>query len=75
MKTLLCCLLLAAPVAAQRDYLTADETDQIKEAQEPNARLESLRMRAFFAAACLLLAGVARSPSPSPAPLPSPLAR
>ena len=33
MKTLLCCLLLAAPVAAQRDFLTADEIDQIKEAQ------------------------------------------
>ena len=40
MKTLLCCLLLAAPLAAQRDFLTADETDQIKEAQEPNARLK-----------------------------------
>jgi hypothetical protein len=39
MKTLLCCLLLAAPVAAQRDFLTADEIDQIKEAQEPNLRL------------------------------------
>src|SRR5271169_6824894 len=40
MKTLLCCLLLAAPLAAQRDFLTADETDQIKEAQEPNLRLK-----------------------------------
>jgi hypothetical protein len=40
MKTLLCCLLLAAPVAAQRDFLTADEIDQIKEAQEPNLRLK-----------------------------------
>ncbi|HEV3199379.1 MAG TPA: hypothetical protein VGZ73_15855 [Bryobacteraceae bacterium] len=39
MKTLLCCLLLAAPLAAQRDFLTADEIDQIKEAQEPNARV------------------------------------
>jgi hypothetical protein len=39
-RGLLCGLLLAAPVAAQRDYLTADETDQIKEAQEPNARLK-----------------------------------
>ncbi|MGD0772599.1 MAG: hypothetical protein ABSC05_07225 [Candidatus Solibacter sp.] len=40
MKTLLCCLLLAAPAAAQRDFLTADEIDQIKEAQEPNLRLK-----------------------------------
>jgi len=40
MKTLLCCVLLAAPLAAQRDFLTADEIDQIKEAQEPNLRLK-----------------------------------
>ncbi len=40
MKTLFCCLLLAAPLAAQRDFLTADEIDQIKEAQEPNLRLK-----------------------------------
>ena len=40
MKTLLCCLLLAAPVAAQHDFLSADEIDQIKEAQEPNLRLK-----------------------------------
>jgi hypothetical protein len=40
MKSLLCCLLLAVPLAAQKhDYLTADEIDQIKEAQEPNARV------------------------------------
>jgi hypothetical protein len=43
-KTLLWCLLLAAPGYSQgpghRDFLTADETDQIKDAQEPNARLK-----------------------------------
>ena len=44
MKTLLWCLLLAAPGYSQglahRDFLTADEIDQIKEAQEPNQRLK-----------------------------------
>jgi len=40
MKTLLCCLLLAVPLMAQHDFLTADEIDQIKEAQEPNLRLK-----------------------------------
>ena len=40
MRTLLCCLLLAAPVAAQRDFLNADEIAQIREAQEPNLRLK-----------------------------------
>jgi len=44
MKTLLWCLLLAAPGYSQglahRDFLTADEIDQIKDAQEPNQRLK-----------------------------------
>lgn len=41
MKTLLCAFaFLAAPLMAQHaDFLTADEVDQIKNVQEPNARL------------------------------------
>src|SRR5512133_1796083 len=40
MKAILWCLVAAAPLLAQqRDFLTSDEVDQIREAQEPNARL------------------------------------
>lgn len=41
MRSLLCCLLVALPLAAQvhRDFLTSDEVDQIREAQEPNDRV------------------------------------
>jgi len=40
MKTWLCLLLLAAPLVAQHDFLSADEIDQVREAQEPNQRLK-----------------------------------
>jgi hypothetical protein len=41
MKLLLCGVLLALPLTGQvtRDFLTSDEIDQIRDAQEPNARI------------------------------------
>jgi len=42
MKTLLCCLVLAGCSlgrAQTRDFLTNDEIDQVREAQEPNERI------------------------------------
>jgi hypothetical protein len=40
MRALLVCLLVAVPLAAQREYLTNDEIEKIREAQEPNLRLK-----------------------------------
>ncbi|HUB82379.1 MAG TPA: hypothetical protein VMB03_26460 [Bryobacteraceae bacterium] len=40
MRALLVCLLIAAPLAAQHDFLTADEIEKVRDAQEPNLRLK-----------------------------------
>lgn len=41
MKLLPCLLALAASLGAQSDFLTSAEVEQIREAQEPDARLEA----------------------------------
>jgi len=41
MRTLLCFLALVAPLAAQGDFLTNAEVERIRDAQEPNLRMEA----------------------------------
>ncbi len=38
-RFLICALIAAAPLMADRDFLTSDEADQIREAQDPNIRV------------------------------------
>ena len=40
MRALLCFLALAGPMAAQGDFLTTNEVERVREAQDPNLRLE-----------------------------------
>lgn len=40
MKRLIIFFLICFPAAAQRDFLSSDETDRVREAQEPNDRLK-----------------------------------
>jgi len=40
MRALICCLLLAVPVAAQRDFLTQTEIERLRGAEGPSERLE-----------------------------------